>query len=383
METLPCPVLAKICSLTDDDTIYNLACSYRSIHTLVNAAKNDILFQKNNEKTYGLNILREATPEFSVVPYNVHNFENINVIKNYIGQNISCPGYNYNFASHGNVKQFTIYEFGAELGRNDLLTSVRIKGDIYRLTFEFTLHTSCALLDKMTDGFWNILPTDEEGYKEVLSHFVPYVYFKMFPFSGLILRILHIGNIDIKTTAVNFDNHHKRILEDLTFRRNDIVFTHTIIPDMMCSNQAYDASKKFVMFPVYPSFISKGFVIIIKNNERNIQNTCQIVKSIEIDLYDKSSPSTLTKSYKFNSKLLCIDKVVKSGLYNLNFTLNDNCLYIPLNNVNFRYVSQTIFKIVFHNDVDVDVDNKGLIDIVYFSHNMIENRGAFGSRYYW
>jgi hypothetical protein len=381
MELLPCPVLAKICSLTDDDTIYSLACSYRSICALMNAAKNDISFQRNIEKTYGLNVLREAIPEFSVVPYNVHNFENINVIKNYIGENISSPGYQYHFASEPNVKQFTTYYFGADIGRNDLLTSVKIKGDIYRLTFEFTLHTSCALLDKMTDGFWNILPTDEEGYKEVLSHFVPYVYFKMFPFSGLILKIQHIGSIVIQATAVNFDNHHKRILEDLTFRRNDTVFTHTIIPDMMCSNLAFDTTDKFILCQVYPSFISKGFAIIIKHNGRNVKNPCEIIKSIEIDLYDKSLPSILRKSYKFNSKLLCIDKVIRSDLYNLNFTLNDNCLYIPMNNVNFRYVSQTKFKIVFHNDVDID--NKGLIDIVYFSHNMIENKGEFGSRYYW
>jgi hypothetical protein len=375
MDILPCPVLAKICSFTDDDTIYNLACSHRSIYTLINAAKNDVLFQRYNEKTYGLNVLREAIPEFSIVPYNVHNFENINVLKNYIGENISCIGNDYHFASQSKEKQFTTYYFGVEIGRNDLLTSVKIKGTIYRITFEFTLHTSCAVLDKMTDGFWNALPADEEGYKEVLSHFVPYIYFKMFPFTGLILKIQHIGHIDIKTTAVNFDNHHKRILEDLTIRRNNTIFTHIIIPDMVCSNLAFDASEGFILFPVYPSFISKGFAIIIKDYER----PCDIIKSIEMYLCDKSSPSVVRKSYKFNSKLLCVDKVKKSDLYNLTFALNGNCLYIPLNNVNFRYVSQTLFKINFHNNVD----NKGLVDVVYFSHNMIENRGAFGSRYYW
>lgn len=376
MEILPCHVLAKICSITDDDTIYSIACTCRSYLMTMNASKNEILFQRNHEKTYGLNVLKEAIPEFSIVPYNVHNFENINVIKKYIGENISCIDYKYHFASQANVKQFTTYYFGAELGANDLLTSVRIMGDIYRLTFEFTLHTSCSLLDKMTDGFWKILPSDEEGYKEVLSHFVPYVYFKLFPFSGLVLKIQHIGDIDIKTTAVNFDNHHQRILEDITFRRINTVFTHTIIPDMICSNLVFDSSNKCIQFPVYPSFISKGFAVITKGSAKNIGT---IIKSIEIELYDKSLPSILTKLYKFNSKLVSVDKVKKSGLYNLTFELKNNCLYIPLNNINFRYVSQTIFKIVLHDNVD----DKGLIDIVYFSHNMIENKGVFGSRYYW
>lgn len=376
MEVLPHQVLAKICSVTNDDTIFSLACTCKSYQRAVNIAKNEIIFQRNNEVSYGLNILREAIPDFSIVPYDIYNFKNVNIIEKYIGENINCIGHTYHVSSDENVIRFTTYYFNPELLANDLMTSVRVKGDILRLTFEF--HTLRSFCDNLTDGFLNSLPSDDDGYKEILSCFVPYVYFRLFPFSNIILKMQHVGDIDIKTTFVNFDNHHKSIIENLTFRRHDVVFTHAIIPDMLCANLAINTSTNSCLFQVSPSFISKGFVIVLKTNGKNIKKPYNVIKSVEITLYDKSSPSIPTISFSFDSKHLLVERLKRKGMYNLGFQLNNDCLYIPISNVNFTYASQTVFKFIFHN-CNINL----LADVVYFSDNMIMNTHGFGSRFYW
>ncbi len=376
MEFLPNQVIAKIFSLTDDETIFNFSCVCKLYFNVMNVAKNEITFQKNNEITYGLNILKECIPEFGVVPYDVYNFEHINVINNYIEQNINTIEHKYHLSCPYHDKRYTTYYFNAELLINDLLTSVKVKGEIYRITFEF--QASGSFYSNITDGLLNILPTDENDYKEVLSYFVPYVYFRLFPFSNILLKIQHIGDIDIQTTFVNFDNHHRNIIENLTFRRCNTVFTHTIIPDMLLSI-SFDHSSKCILRQVYPSFISKGFIIVLKENNCIFENPCDIIKSIEIDCYCRGSPNVITKTYKFNSKYLIVNKVINKGYYNLNFKIKNNCLYIPLDNVNFRHISQTIFKVIFYDNIKAE----GVMDIIYLGHNMIMNKDGISSRYYW
>lgn len=378
MNSLPYQAVAKICSFTDDDTIFNLICTCRSFCALMNIAKDEILFQKTNEITYGLNVLKQTIREFSIIPYNVYNFENINVVKNYIGENINCIQHTYHVSSPDTEKRYSTYYFNADLLANDLLSSVKVKGEIYILTFEF--QTSRSFYDKLTDGFMSILPVDENGYKEILSYFIPYVYFRLFPFSNIILKIQHIGDIDIKTTFVNFDNHHRNIIENLTFRRCNVVFTHAVIPDMLSSNLAYNTSRHNMLVQVYPSFISKGFCVVLKKDMKNIiEDPCKVIKSIEIDLYKRHSFNIVTKTFNFSCKTLTVDKLMRTGFYNLNFKLNENCLYIPLNNINFRNISQTILKFIFHKNVEIT----GLLDIIYFGDNMIMNKDGYGSRYYW
>jgi hypothetical protein len=235
----------------------------------------------------------------------------------------------------------------------------------------------------MTDGFLNILPVDYQGYKEILNHFLPYIYFKLFPFSEIILKIQHVGDIDIIMTFMNFSKHHNEIIADLTYRRYNTVFTSVIIPEMLYSNFHYNTSNMFALIQVYPSFISKGIILTMKHDNNIINKPQDIIKNIKIDLYNKQSPQIITHSYNFNSKRLYCGNMKKTKFYNLNFQLNDCCLYIPLENVNFNYVSKTIIKLIFHKNCNIKYGNQGCIDIMYFNKNMIRNKDGFGSRYYW
>jgi hypothetical protein len=149
---------------------------------------------------------------------------------------------------------------------------------------------------------------------------------------------------------------------------------------MLYSNLYFDTNIGHVLFNIYPSFISKGIVLIVKQYSNVINNPQEVIKTINIDLYDKISPEIVTHSYKLNSKRLYGDKIKKSKFYNLDFQVNNNCLYIPLENINFYHVSKTIVKLSFHN---INHDKQGFIDVIYFSKNMIMNKNGFGRRYYW
>lgn len=380
MDSLPNNLIGKICSLTDDETIYNFGCSSQLNNQVINNNKKDIIFHRDNELNYELNVLKQAIPEFSIVPYNIHNFENLNIVSQYIGENIGYIKHKFHVSSPNTKQCYTTYYVNSDLLANDLMTSVKVKGDIQKLSVEFTAPRS--FIDNMTDGFMNILPTDEQGYKEILKHFLPYIYFKLFPFSEIILRIQHIGDIDIDMTYVNFSKHIDDIIGNLTYRRSNIVFTSAIIPEMLYSNLNFDTKSEHLLFEINPSFISKGFVFIVKQNNKVINNPHEVIKTINIDLYDKISPQIITHSYIFNSRRLYGDKIKKSKFYNLNFQLNNDCLYLPLENINFNHVSKTIVKISFYG-INTDYDNTGFIDIVYFSKNMIMSKDGFGSRYYW
>lgn len=377
MDNLPYQTVAKICSFTDDDSIFSLVCTCKSYCTLMNIAKNEICFQRKHQIAYGLNILRDAIPEFSIVPYDVYNFDNVNVVNKYIGENIETVQHKHYVSSPSSEKLFTTYCFNIELLRNDILTSVKIKGKVHNIYFQF--HSSHTFYDNMNEGFWSILQTDEQGYKEVLSCFMPYIYFRIFPSSFIVLKIRHTGDIDIRSTFVNFDDYHKSIIENITFRQSDVVFTHAIIPEMLKKNLPFDNNKKSLSFEVYPSFISKGFLFVLRSDGKSIDLPSKIVKLVEIELYQNSIPSNVTKRFTFDSRSISMNRIKKSMFYNLKFDFNDNCLYIPLNNVNFRYVHKTVIRVTFHDDINVI----GLLDVIYLSDNMIVNKHGFGSRYYW
>lgn len=383
MDILPNHLISKICSLTDDQTIFNIGCSNTINNQVINKSKEDILFHRDNEPTYELNVLKEIIPEFSPFPYNIHNFENLNIISQYIQENIKHIQHKLHISSPDTEKYYSTYYFNADLFANDLLTSIKVKGDICKLSFE--LATTRSFIDDMTDGFLNILPVDENGYKEIFNHFLPYIYFKLFPFSEIILRILHVGDIDINMTFVNLSRHQNDIIANLTYRRSSIIFTYTIIPEMLYTNLAYDTGNGFVSFQVYPRFISKGIIIVVKQNNNIIEKPQEVIKNINIDLYDTKSPEMIAHSYKLNSKRLYCGSIKTTKFYNLNFQINDNCLYIPLENINFNYVSKTVIKLSFCDiqHSNEGYSNKGFIDVIYLSKNMIRTKNGFGSRYYW
>lgn len=379
MDILPNHLIGKICSFTDDNTIFNFACSSKSNSLIINENKKEIIFHRDNELTYELNVLKEYIPDFSPIPYNIDYFEKLNVVSPYIEEHIGYIEQKVHISSPDKEKRYTTYYFNADLLATDVLTSVRVKGDICKLSFEFA--TTRSFIHNMTDSFLEILPVDKEGYIEILNHFLPYIYFKLFPFSEIILRIQHVRDIDINMTFKNFSNHHNEIIANLTFRRCNTVFTYAVIPEMLYSNLCFDTSKEHLLFEIYPpSFISKGIVLIMKNINHNIIDKPQdIIKTIKLDLYNKQSPLVITHSYLFNSRNVYCGHIKNSKFYNLNFELNNCCLYIPLENVNFNYVSKTVVKISYYDTQC----NKGYIDIMYFSKNMIMNKDGFGSRYYW
>lgn len=381
MDILPNHLIGKICSLTDDDTIFNFGCSSKLNNEIVQNSKDSIKHQRDNEPTYELNVLKEYIPNFSPFPYNIHNFENLNVVSNYIGENIESIQHKLHVSSPDTEKRYITYYFNADLLANDLLTSVKVKGDIYKLSFQ--LATTRSYIDNMTDGFMKILPVDNQGYTEILNYFLPYIYFKLFPFSEIILKIQHCGDIDINMSFVNFSKHHNEIIANLTYRRYNTIFTYAVIPEMLYSNLPYNTRNNFVLFNVYPCFISKGIALIIKQDDNIINKPQEIIKDIKIDLYNKQSPLVISHSYHLNSRRLYSHNVKKNKLYNLNFELNDCCLYIPLENINFNYVSQTTITLRFHEECETKYSHQGCIDVVYFSKNMIRNKDGFGSRYYW
>lgn len=380
METLPQDVIGKICSFTDDETIHHVSCANKLLHQIINACKERILFYRNEESTYETNFLKDAVEEINAIPYDFHNFDKLNVIKPYLGENIECIEHRHHVSSPDNQKRYNTYYFNAELLANDILTSVKIKGDIHKITFEFG--TSKSFYDNMTNSFWHILPCDSEGYKELLTDFLSYVYFRIFAFSEIILKIVHSGDIDIKTTFVNFDKHHRTIIENLTFRRQDEIFSYALIPSMLLSNHMINTKYDHVYFQVFPAFISTGFVIVIKTDDgMMIENPCQVVKNINIDIYSKTAPCIVHKSYLLNSRRLTPEKIKKNKLYNLEFDIS-KCLYIPLENVNFDNVSQTVMKVTFHKEHEF-INSEIMIDVLYFGKNMILNKHGFGAKYYW
>ena len=377
MDTLPNHLIGKICSLTDDDTIFNIGCSSKSNNQIIQKSKDDIKYHCDNQSTYELNVLKEKITELCPIPYNIHDFEKLNVVSPYIRENIGYIEQKVHISSPDEDKRYTTYYFNTDVFTNDLLTSVKVKGNIYNLSFE--LATTRSFLHNMTDGFISILPVDEQGYTEILNHFLPYIYLQLFRFSEIILRIQHVEDIDIIMTYAHFSQHHNELIANLTYRRNNVVFTYAIIPEMLYSNLCFDTNKDNVIFEIYPSFISKGIVFIIKQNDKVINNPHQVVNTIEIDIYAKINQEIPSHTYKLNSRKLLGSNIKKSEFYNLNFKIDNKCLYIPLENINFRYARKTIVKMSFNQNHHIT----GSMDVMYFSKNMIMNKDGFGSRYYW
>jgi hypothetical protein len=376
MELVPVEVIAQICSYTDDDTIFNFASSSRKFNSIVKSARHMIEFFRNNEPTYELNVLNNIPSEITAIPYNIHNLENCNVIKPYIEDNLGIVEHKYQISSIDDTERYTTHYFNADLLANDLIKSVKVKGNIIKISFQ--INNEGSFYDSMTNAFINLLPTDEQGYTEILTHFIPFIYIRIFPLCNIVIRIYHIGNVEIKSTFYNLFSHTIQTIDDNTIRRCDKLFTYVLIPEMLYSNKSLNNSK---LFQVYPSWISKGFAIVLKNKKHIINNPDSVIKEIHLSILSSSFTSS---TYKLNSKKIMSNKIINNKIYNLNFDIQ-NCLYIPLENINFTRIKNThqvIINVVYHKEHTYKNDEL-MIDVIYFNKNMILNERGFGSRYYW
>lgn len=273
----------------------------------------------------------------------------------------------------------------------DLLTSVKLKGNVKCVSIEFT--SSGTFYDNITDGVLNTLPIDEQGYKEVLSYFVPFIYFKLFAFDDVKIKITHVGDVEVVKTYMNFCIHHDLLFRIMTVGTYDRLFTDALLPYMLVSN-APIGKKHINTFEVKPCFISKGIAIIIKDAKGVLKNPDDVIQYVEIDVFGKcyiQDPNksltnaeiqaqlkgTPKRSHKISSKRLLSENIVDTSLYNLCFPLQ-HCLYIPLDNVNFSLVEHTKVKVYLDKEYSSDQWN---LDIVYYGMNLICNMYGFGSRY--
>lgn len=69
MDNLTPDVVAQICALTDDNTIFNLACSCKTFNKLLQSSRGQTLFYRNTHPNYELNSLKDISNEFKYIPY--------------------------------------------------------------------------------------------------------------------------------------------------------------------------------------------------------------------------------------------------------------------------------------------------------------------------
>ena len=404
MERLDTNIIAQICAMTDDDTIYNFACSSKTYNNLVQLSKERIEFQRNACPNYELNSLNNTNNVFvdthdelkNNTIYNaIHNFAcdntiynfvysklflNTTVLKSYCNSSLECHVEKDCFCSSNEQAQGLLVV--ACDGKNDILKSLKVKGDITNISLQFS--ASNTFYDNLSNAFLSSLPTDEHGYKEVFSHFIDSLYFKLFRFCDFIMRITYVGTIEVVKTYMNFEHYHRHLFQDLLRQRaieKNTFYTLVVLPHMLVSN-APIGTKYINTYQVQPAYISKGFAIIVKDGQGALQYPSDVVKSVEINLFgtDTTTTSTIkeapTRSYKVSSRRILSKNMIDNPLYNLQFPLQ-NCLYVPLDKINFGLVHDTEIKIHLHNQYPKDMWS---VDIVYFGINYIIYLYGYGLR---
>jgi hypothetical protein len=354
---LPIDLIATICSKTDDETIYNLVCSSTPINNVINKGKEQIILDRRNEPLYDINTLIFNYPQYSVIPYNIHNFRNMCGLNGILCENIGYREHIHRVYISDDSIDHTVIMVPK---KGNLLTSIKLKGDVRNVSIE--LGERNTFYDNLYQSFLSLLPTDDDGYKEVLTHFTPCFSFNGLSQTEIRVRISFVGDTYCKCTYMYFDKHHTDIINNIS---NDFN-THAIIPHML-KEDLHVNNSLVKYFNIDKLFISKGVAVVSRNNTNTnaVRNPIKFIEVIIDNLH----------SHKVSSHLLQHGKITKHKLYNLPFDIKD-CIYVPLEGVNFNNVESGTLKITFEND------NEHNIDVIYFGYNMIFNKFGVGGRLY-
>lgn len=361
---MPQDVLAFICSLTDEITIFNLGCSCQKLHQNLIDAKGTILNALHQSKAYGLNALNSTTtndealltklnPRLNIVQSIL--FENIGFIQHHITMSSSSCD-----TSTVRTCLFQVPPMG------DVLTSLKLKGDVLSLVLGFEGATQLHNHTDISNALFRILPKDDDGYVEVVSLFCQYG-FLLAPlvFQQMLIRVGFKGTLLCKASYLNIHKHHKARLPKGDVCMNVIRTSRIFMEDWTYWKSS--TCKKVVFFPATQG--TKGIAITLSHldtqNEDNLNNQ-EVIEYIDVLHTDLNEKQCV---YRLSGRKLFASNIIKKRWYNLPFHL-EHCWYIPLNDYRYHPKYGTIFYIKFRSIPKQAIRIEG----TYFTDDCVVNK---------
>lgn len=205
----PPEVYAKICSFTDDLTIFNLSTSCKKFNELANMDKNNdfIVSLKDIEKTYDRYYFYDD--ELSEQKRGLPTSTNTEL---YILEHTKVEDI-HRFSSNKEVASCLILTPESENAQSisHIITSISIKGDIKNIELEFS---NRILISKHFP--LEILEKNEDGSYEILKPFISYIPLFVADYFDTALRFTSKGSIEIKITKYRLSNYYMNLVSWLS-----------------------------------------------------------------------------------------------------------------------------------------------------------------------
>jgi hypothetical protein len=310
-QTITPELLGKICSFTDDNTIYNLLSSSRLLYNSLKDAKDYIHIYKANEPKYDKYPLFrscETIPQYlqhdTMASLNIQIHTKIEDIHNFE-------------TTHDAASVIVITPESLEHAQiSHLVTSIKVKGNIRALALNFAKYT----LIPEDFPISALKAIDEEGYIEILHPFVPFLPLFCVDYFDTTLALRTKGPISIKVQKCRVSPYYINHLQTsslpciVPIMRTNIIRVN----ELKSINGQTDA---ILVSPNVTQQSSIGMSIFITNNQgqqMNIKN----IRAFILEINDEPSQIISARS----THISCIQQ---TPYYNNNIKFKYG-FYMPL-----------------------------------------------------
>lgn len=365
--TLTPELISKICSFTDDNSIYNLSISSKALSTAMNTAKELIPILRASEAIYDNYPLFPKDPQHQ--PTVLISDTQLNI------QNDTFIEDTHTFQTSQETSSVIVLTAESQQDNNDqlshLITSIRIKGCLT------AIHIFFASYIILTPEFpIPSLSPDDEGYIEVLNPFAPFLPLFCVSHFETLLHIQTKGLVKVKVKKCRLPIHYIYMLQwNKQLCYLPIIKTNAICTTMV---RAINGQTK-ICIPIkdtIPDNKSLGFHINIKNAQGEHINKKHIRAFIITwaDPFQQVHTDTNQQQFILSGRSIHVSAITNTIHYNLHPSIKfKHGFYIPLNTFlcstsHFQQPQHIHIKLILKNSLTTSPFN---IDITHFYHDML------------
>jgi hypothetical protein len=339
-------LIGKICSFMDDTTIYNLLQTNKEMKNIITKAKDNILQLREYEPKYDdYSSIVTSNKNSLKYEYN-HEYDDIKLM-NYIRTNEVEDV--HRFATRNETTSLIMLtpESNETHERSDIISSIKVKGDIRDLKLEFASQT---IISKGFDAILklNILEKDEEGFIEIMQPFVRCLPLFVIQFFDAHIWLQTCGLIVLKVTKCSISPQYMINNSWLNVPCRIPITTAKWYYRLL----HYD---KQVSNVINIKCIEKsiGIHIVIWNDNKLICNRNK-VRLFQLDISNKNQ-------IMISARKLHTSKMCQSKIYNLRTKLRWG-YYIPLDALEIQPSDTIDLRVVFKQKME----HKFNIDVIYW-----------------
>ena len=357
-------LVSKVCSFTDDNTIYNLSVSSKALSITINIAKELIPVLRASEPFY------DNYPLFKREPQHQHT-TSISDTQLHI-QNDTLIEDTHTFQTSHESSSVIILTAESQQEHNDqlshLITSIRIKGCVTGINLLFADNIILAQEFPTT-----CLSPDEQGYIEILNPFAPFLPLFCVTHFETLLHIKSKGLVTVKVKKCRLLIHYINMMQWNNQPCNlPILKTNTIFTSVA---RAVKGQTHGICIPIQHTMqdnTSMGLYINIKNVQGEHINKKHIRAFIITwtDHFQQSHTYTNQSQFILSTRTAHVSTITNTPYYNLTpSTQFKHGFYIPLSTLH-HYVSQQLqppqhmhLKVLLKNPITT---SPFTIDITHF-----------------